>query len=95
MQRDFADVISNTGSVKLISRYRRFGRFERAGAVTRAEEEEEEEELIASDRARVRCTERGITWNHVGIAERMPDGICCRFPLPSLISSEKYGSGID
>lgn len=72
MQRDFTDVISNTGSVKLISRYRRLGRFERAGAVTQAEEEEE---LTASDRANVRCTERGITWNHVGIAKRMPDGI--------------------
>lgn len=61
MQRDFADVISNTGSVKLISHYRRLERFERAGAVTRAEEEEEEEELMASDRAKVRCAERGIT----------------------------------
>lgn len=95
VQRDFADVISNTGSVKLISRYRRLGRFERAGALTQAGEEEEEEELIASDRTKVRRTERGITRNHVGIAKRMPDGICCRFRLPSLISSEKYGSGID
>lgn len=62
-QRDFAHVISNTRSVKLISpcTQARWVRRCREGWSVQEPPHERKKELIASDGAGVRCTERGIT----------------------------------